>query len=115
MGIVTAQTLVGHCELWINKFTGLLNSIAQRELAALHTYFATGTASLKRGPATLEQLAMQLTLQKQLVSERAATEARFRPLREQYQVLEKFEVSPFSQPSVCSRLRQAADGSNIFW
>lgn len=86
------QTLVGHCELWISKFTGLLNSIAHRELTALHTYFASGTASLKRGPATLEQLASQLTLHKQLVADRATTEARFRPLREQYQVLEKFEV-----------------------
>ena len=90
---VPLQTLVGHCELWISKFTGLLNSIAHRELTALHTYFASGSSSLKRGPATLDQLATQLTLHKQLAAERAATEARFRPLREQYQVLEKFEVN----------------------
>jgi len=33
------QTLVGHCEQWVAKFTGLLNALAEQELSALHSHF----------------------------------------------------------------------------
>ena len=32
-------TLVGHCEAWVSKFTGLLGQLAATELRTLHTYF----------------------------------------------------------------------------
>lgn len=35
------QTLIGHCEQWVQKFTGLLNQLALTELKALHEYFKT--------------------------------------------------------------------------
>lgn len=33
------QTLVGHCEQWVSKFTGLLLQLASAELASLHESF----------------------------------------------------------------------------
>ncbi len=33
------QTLVGHCEAWVSKFTGLLGQLAATELRALHAFF----------------------------------------------------------------------------
>jgi dynein heavy chain len=33
------QTLVGHCEAWVAKFTGLLSQLAAAELRSLHAYF----------------------------------------------------------------------------
>lgn len=33
------QTLQGHCEMWVAKFTGLLMTMAHQELCAVHDYF----------------------------------------------------------------------------
>jgi dynein heavy chain len=33
------QTLVGHCEQWVARFTGLLSQLAAQELKALHDHF----------------------------------------------------------------------------
>lgn len=86
------QTLVGHCEGWVQKFTGLLNSLASTELSALHDYFKASKESLSHAPSSLDQLAEIVNLHKRLVEEKSATVARFDPLREKYKVLERFEV-----------------------
>jgi hypothetical protein len=33
------QTLVGHCEQWVARFTGLLSQLAAQELKSLHDHF----------------------------------------------------------------------------
>ncbi|KAG1668463.1 hypothetical protein FOA52_005236 [Chlamydomonas sp. UWO 241] len=86
------QTLVGHCEAWVAKFTGLLGSLAAAELASLHGYFKANRDALTVVPASLDQLAEVVNLHKRLVDERKATEARFEPLREKFRALERFEV-----------------------
>lgn len=87
------QTLVGHCEAWVSKFTGLLNSLANSELSSLNEYFRSNREQLSVVPSSLDELAEVVNLHKRLVDERVATEARFEPLREKYRALERFEVS----------------------
>ena len=86
------QALVGHCEAWRANFTGLLNSIALKELQALHEYFVTNTAALRRPPTTLDMLAEAVQLHRKLTLDKPAIEARFEPLHDKYRTLEKFEV-----------------------
>eukprot|EP00899_Mesostigma_viride_P014884 jgi/Mesvir1/23397/Mv21091-RA.2 len=86
------QSLVGHCDTWVNKFTGLLNTLAANELSAIHSYFATNLVLLKKQPVNLDMLADSVNLLRQLMDEASATEARFAPIIEKYQTLEKFEV-----------------------
>ena len=90
------QALVGHCEAWRANFTGLLNSIALKELQALHDYFQTNMAALRQPPTNLDMLAEAVQLHKKLSHERPAIQARFEPLNEKYRTLEKFEVRPLA-------------------
>jgi hypothetical protein len=92
------QALVGHCEAWSGKFTALLNSMARRELEALHSYFSTHKAALRQTPQTLEELAEAVKLQDRLVAERDRTLARFEPLRDKYRTLARFEVISCHSP-----------------
>ncbi|CAD7695690.1 unnamed protein product, partial [Ostreobium quekettii] len=87
------QALVGHCEAWTSRFTGLLHSLADTELNAIHDYFRSSTEALARSPTNLDQLAEGVNLQRRLVEEKHSVTARFEPLRERYRALERFEVS----------------------
>ena len=86
------QALVGHCEAWQANFTGLLNSIALKELQALHEYFETNSAALRRPPTNLDTLAETVQLHRKLALDKPAIQARFEPLHDKYHTLEKFEV-----------------------
>lgn len=88
------QALVGHCEAWRANFTGLLNSIALKELHALHEYFESNSAALRRPPTNLDTLAEAVQLHRKLTLDKPAIQARFQPLHDKYHTLEKFEVSP---------------------
>ncbi|KAL0040883.1 hypothetical protein WJX79_008591 [Trebouxia sp. C0005] len=87
------QALVGHCEAWRANFTGLLNAIALRELQALHEYFQSNTAALRRPPIDLDKLAEAVQLHRKLTLDRPSIQARFEPLHDKYRTLEKFEMS----------------------
>ena len=86
------QALVGHCEAWRANFTGLLNAIALKELQALHEYFQSNTAALRRPPTTLDKLAEAVQLHRKLTLDKPSIQARFEPLHDKYRTLEKFEV-----------------------
>ena len=90
--IAVLQALVGHCEAWRANFTGLLNSIALRELHALHEYFESNSAALRRPPSNLDTLAEAVQLHRKLTLDKPAIQARFDPLHDKYCTLEKFEV-----------------------
>lgn len=45
-----AQAILGHCEVWTAKFTGLLNTLAQRELVDVAEYIRASTAALQQQP-----------------------------------------------------------------
>ena len=89
------QNLIGHCESWVQKFTGLLIGLAATELRSLHDFFKTSKEQLSIQPSSLDQLADVVNLHKRLVEEKAITMARFEPLREKYRVSvrEAFGVS----------------------
>lgn len=86
------QALVGHCEAWVAKFTGLLNQLAAAELQELHDYFMKNTRALQRTPGNLDQLAENVNLQRKLVSEKESIEARFEPLQDKYKTLRSYDV-----------------------
>jgi len=86
------QTLLGHCEQWVGKFTGLLNSLAATELNAIHEHFTSSAQQLAAHPTTMDQLANLVNLHARLLDERKKMEARFEPLREKYKVLARHEV-----------------------
>lgn len=75
------QTLTALCEAWRAKLTGLLNSIAARELAALHSHITTSLQALAPVPGSLEQLAEAVSLQQRLSEDSPKMVARFEPLR----------------------------------
>ena len=83
---------MGHCEAWRANFTGLLNAIALKELQALHEYFHSNTAALRRPPTTLDKLAEAVQLHRKLTLDKPSFQARFEPLHDKYRTLEKFEV-----------------------
>eukprot|EP00232_Nephroselmis_pyriformis_P029065 CAMPEP_0182867354 /NCGR_PEP_ID=MMETSP0034_2-20130328/8675_1 /TAXON_ID=156128 /ORGANISM="Nephroselmis pyriformis, Strain CCMP717" /LENGTH=4528 /DNA_ID=CAMNT_0024999703 /DNA_START=83 /DNA_END=13669 /DNA_ORIENTATION=- len=86
------QSLVSHCEAWVNKFTGLLNRLARQELEELQEYFSKNSTELKKDCTNLDMLASSVKLQHRLVDEKVSTQARFTPLEDKYRTLEKFEV-----------------------
>lgn len=75
------QMLVGHCEQWVQKFTGLLNQLAAQELSALHDHFQQNAAALAVVPLNMDQLAEVVNLHRRLADEKKKTEMRFEPLR----------------------------------
>ncbi|KAI9004259.1 dynein heavy chain and region D6 of dynein motor-domain-containing protein [Gaertneriomyces semiglobifer] len=86
------HALVSHCNGWQNKLTTLLNSNASSELHSLHKMFAEKTDKLRAPPKNLDQLGESLSILSQLQSNISAIEAQFDPIREQYEILEKYEV-----------------------
>ena len=104
------HALVSHCSSWQNKLTTLLNSIASTDLNNLHEMFAKRSEKLRAPPNDLDQLSESLALLSQLQndviyniydliltdvffnSKASSIEAQFGPIREQYQILEKYEV-----------------------
>jgi dynein heavy chain len=85
------QALVGHCEAWVGKFTGLLNALAHAELKEIHDYFLKNTRALQKTPTNLDHLAESVNLQRKLVAEKEAVESRFEPLQEKYAALKKYD------------------------
>ena len=95
------QSLLGHCEAWVEKFTGLLNATASAELNDLYKYFKSHSAALAEPPKNLEQLADNVNLLKRLIAEKEETKDRFLPMQQKYRLLEKFEV-PITEEEVAS-------------
>lgn len=87
------QALVGHCEAWTTRFTGLLHRLADTELKSIHEYFRKNAEALSSSPTNLDQLAEGVNLQRKLIDEKRQMTSRFEPLREKYNVLDRFEVS----------------------
>ncbi|KAJ3056563.1 Dynein heavy chain 2, axonemal [Rhizophlyctis rosea] len=86
------HALVSHCNAWQNKLTGLLNTNARTELMGLHEMFAKKSERLCRSPTNLDELGDSLSLLQQLQNDVPNIEAQFRPIHEQYEILEKYEV-----------------------
>ena len=87
-----AQALLAQCGAWRGKFMSLLNTVAARELAALHAYIDSASAGLAQTPRSMADVAETQLLQQKLAAECAGIAARFEPLREKYRALARFEV-----------------------
>jgi len=87
------SSLVDHCVQWQNSFYKLLNTMARTELEQLHDMFESNTKKLEVKPLNLDQLAQSVKLRDSLDSSRDDIEARFAPVRDQYQLLAQFDVS----------------------
>lgn len=64
------QALVGHCEAWVQRFTGLLHQLASNELKSLHKYFSSNAEALAVPPSNLDQLAESVNLHRAIVGEK---------------------------------------------
>ncbi|KAJ9437970.1 Dynein-1-beta heavy chain [Diplonema papillatum] len=86
-------TLNAHCQEWMVKIYQLLNSMAVQELNALYDYFSTNKKRVLAQPTGLDMLGEQLAAVQKIRAEESQIEARFKPVKEQYGLLEKCEVS----------------------
>lgn len=86
------HALVGHCNVWQNKLTGVLNNTALTQLQELHNMISENTSKLLREPTNLEELEMLMFLHTQLVDEVVVIQEQFQPVQEKYVILEKYEV-----------------------
>lgn len=86
------QSMVSHCENWVDRFTALLNDISRRELESLHAYFETQTALMARYPTSLVELSASKKLLDSTKADMDGNKARFEPLRDRYASLLRFEV-----------------------
>eukprot|EP01063_Lacrimia_lanifica_P009197 TRINITY_DN1620_c2_g3_i1.p1 TRINITY_DN1620_c2_g3~~TRINITY_DN1620_c2_g3_i1.p1 ORF type:complete len:4609 (+),score=2253.81 TRINITY_DN1620_c2_g3_i1:158-13984(+) len=85
------NTLCRHCQEWMDKFYTLINNMASNELNALYDMFATSKKRITTKPTGLDMLGEQLALVAKLKADEAATEGRFKPVKDQYQLLDKYE------------------------
>jgi dynein heavy chain len=86
------QAIIKHCVEWQAKFTDHINSTARTELNALLSLFESTTASLLRNPKTLDELSDVNLALKDIQANLESVHARFDPLKQQYNMLEYFEV-----------------------
>ncbi|KAI9141400.1 dynein heavy chain and region D6 of dynein motor-domain-containing protein [Paraphysoderma sedebokerense] len=86
------HALVAHCHIWQNKLTTLLNTNAAQDLFNLYDVTNKKTVQLLTSPTNLDELAEKLMVLGQLQSDMSNIESQFGPIREQYQILEKYEV-----------------------
>jgi dynein heavy chain len=87
------MALVQHCNEWQNKFTNLLQEMATKQLEDLHNYLTGNAQKLSVPPQTLDELGDSLMLLEKMQTDLKDTEARFAPLHEQFNILEKYEVA----------------------
>ena len=87
------NTLNKHCHGWMTKFYQLLNNMTNQELTSLYEYFSVNKKKILAQPTGLDMLGEQLATVQKLKAEEVQTEARFKPLKEQYGLLEKYEVA----------------------
>ncbi|KAI8821286.1 dynein heavy chain and region D6 of dynein motor-domain-containing protein [Fimicolochytrium jonesii] len=86
------HALVSHCNSWQNKLTTLLNNNASTDLISLHKMFVEKAEKLRTVPRDLDQLGDSLGVLQKLQTSLQSIEGQFRPIREQYEILEKYEV-----------------------
>ncbi|KAI9101992.1 dynein heavy chain and region D6 of dynein motor-domain-containing protein [Phlyctochytrium arcticum] len=86
------HALVSHCNAWQTKLTSLLNTNASTELHNLHKMFSEKAEKLRSPCKNLEQLGESLSLLQQLQTAIPTIEGQFEPIKEQYEILEKYEV-----------------------
>jgi dynein heavy chain, axonemal len=86
------QAIIKHCVEWQARFTDHINTTARTELSALQSLFESTTASLLRNPKTLDELSDVNLALKDIQANLESVHARFDPLKQQYNLLEYFEV-----------------------
>ena len=86
------QAIIKHCVEWQARFTDHINTTARAELHALISLFESTTASLLRNPKTLDELSEVNLALKDIQANLHSVQGRFDPLKQQYNMLEYFEV-----------------------
>ncbi|KAI8894261.1 dynein heavy chain and region D6 of dynein motor-domain-containing protein [Globomyces pollinis-pini] len=86
------HSIVSHCSSWQAKLTTLLNQNALTELTTLLDMFSKTSEKLRSPPKDLDQLSEGLGLLQQLQGDVSKIEGQFQPIREMYEILDKYEV-----------------------
>ncbi|XP_071165421.1 dynein axonemal heavy chain 2-like [Mytilus edulis] len=85
--------IMSHCREWQTKFTQLLKKMSTTSLMDLQDYLVENGDRINQLPQTLSELGISLNLWDKLHNELEATEEKFAPLAEQFQILEKYQVT----------------------
>ncbi|GFR64149.1 dynein, axonemal, heavy chain 2 [Elysia marginata] len=86
-------SILSHCQEWQNKFTTLLSEIATSSLQELTSYLKQNGHKVIQPPQTLDELGESLALWDKLNADLPSNEEKFPPLKEQFLILEKYEVA----------------------
>ena len=104
------QVLVTHCQAWVARFTGLLHSLASRELGGLQETMRATAVELYAEPGDLRQLAEAVALHRRLAEELPTVAARLPPLKDMYAALDRYGVSPPLPPPQGLRMQRKRKG-----
>ncbi len=86
-------SLLGHCQEWQNRFTSLLLKLATQTLQKLIVYFDENTQKVMIPPETHYDLDNSNKLLESLQNNLQSVEDQFAPLNNQFNVLQKYEVT----------------------
>ena len=86
-------SLLSHCQEWQNKFTSLLLKLASQSLVKLITYFEENAQRVLVPPESHYDLDTSNKLLESLQNSIQSVEDQFLPLNEQFNVLQKYEVT----------------------
>ncbi len=85
--------LIAHCLEWQNKFTSLLLRLATQTLERLLVYFDDNSQKVMVPPETHYDLDNSNKLLEALQAQLPSIEEQFNPLTDQFNVLQKYEVT----------------------
>ncbi|XP_052104325.1 dynein axonemal heavy chain 2-like isoform X7 [Mytilus californianus] len=105
-------SILSHCQEWQNKFTTLLKQIATDGLKELNTFLKENGENVSKIPQTLDELGNSLNLWEKLSTGLSETEAKFPPLQDQFNILEKYEVPV--EEEVLAMLNELSNEWHIF-
>jgi dynein heavy chain len=84
--------LLEHCNEWRAKLTDLLHRKAKQDLAQLQEYMRTQAQQLVIKPVSLDEVIDSVARLEAAQEEGAKLEAKFGPLQEVFEILEKYEI-----------------------
>ncbi|OHS94615.1 Dynein heavy chain family protein [Tritrichomonas foetus] len=85
------NALLTHCSDWQSRLIQLLNTVSHEQLLAFYQMFQEDSTKLQQVPTTIPELAALLKLMAEIKESIPHTEAKFVPLRENFEALQKYE------------------------
>ena len=85
-------SIIDHCNVWQQRFTELLHNMGREKLQSLQDYIINTAQQLQRIPTSLDEMCQSVELLAKAQKDFPDIELQLQPLREQFEILEKYEV-----------------------